>query len=98
MRNQYPVSTYDFNDKILSAYEHLVYLLGLDTTDGLNVTGLYDQIDASGLAYMTNISGIPHIGTNESKYTVGLNDDFSSEQIVLYQRAEYLYKKLLGVF
>lgn len=96
MRNGYPFSSFEFNDKILLAYENLVYLLGLQT-DALNVTGLYDQVDGSGVAFMTNQSGILHVGNNNSKYDIGLSYDTTSERIVDYLRADYLLRSYLGV-
>lgn len=97
MRSEYPFSTIEFNDLILSAYENMVYLLGIKT-DTLNVTGVYDQIDSSGLAFMTNNSGIPHCGTSEEKYDLGTSYDNSSEVVVDILRSNYIMKKYLGVF
>jgi hypothetical protein len=96
MRNSYPVSTIELNDKLLLCYEHLVYLLGI-STDSVTATGLYDQIDASGLAFMTNQSGIPHAGANGGKYDIGLDYESTSIRIIDYQRSDYLLKKYLGV-
>lgn len=96
MRNQYPISTIELNDKLLGAYENMVFLLGIQT-DTLDITGLYDQIDNSGLAFMTNQSGIPHIETNEGKYQVGLSYENTSLVIIDFLRADYLLKKYLGV-
>lgn len=96
MRNAYPVSTIELNDKFLSAYESMVYLLGLKT-DTLDVTGLYDHIDSSGLAFMGNQSGIPHIGSDDSKYVLGLEELYTSTAIIDFLKSDYLLKKYLGV-
>jgi hypothetical protein len=97
MRPNHPFSTIEFNDLILSAYENMVYLLGI-RTDTLNVTGVYDQIDSSGLAFMTNNSGIPHCGTSEEKYDLGSSYDNSSEVVINILRGNYIINKYLGVF
>lgn len=96
MRNLYPVSSIDFNDRMLLSYEHLVYLLGVQTAEA-TVTGLYDQIDGSGQAYMVSPSGIPHCGTNDGKYQVGLNIDSSYSYMVSYLRTDYILRKYLGL-
>lgn len=92
MRKNYPFSTYEFNDIILSAYENLVYLLGNGT-----VSGLYDKVDYSGVAFMSNLSGIPHAGVSESNYYLGLNTDSTSDVIKTYLRSDYLFRKQTGV-
>jgi hypothetical protein len=97
MRSNYPFSTIEFNDVILSAYENMVYLLGV-RTDVLNVTGVYDQIDSSGLAFMTNGSGIPHCGTSEENYDLGSSYNNSSEVVINTLRGNYIINKFLGVF
>lgn len=96
MRSNYPVSSMEFNDKILSAYEHYVYLLGYD--DGTNqYSGLYDNIEESGLAYLGTESGIPHVGNIDSKYAIGLDEGTTSEEVINYLRYDYVYRKYLGM-
>lgn len=96
MRNGYPLSTIDLNDRLLLSYEHLIYLLGIET-DQVTATGLYDTLDTSGLVFMTNLSGIPHVGANGGKYEIGLDEESTSARIIDYQRSDYLLKKHLGV-
>lgn len=96
MRENYPVSSIEFNDKILMAYENLVYLLGVQTDTAL-ATGLYDIIDASGEAYMTSVSGIPHCGTLDSKYQVGLYSETTQLYVITYLKTDYIMRKYLDL-
>lgn len=96
MRNGYPISTYDLSDKLMLAYENLVHLLGIQTESGV-ISGLYDNVDTSGLYFMTNQSGIPHIGSVDGMYQVGLELDTTSLAIIDYLRSDYVLRKYLGV-
>lgn len=96
MRDRYPISSFDLNDKLLMAYENLVYLLGIqsDTTD---TTGLYQSMDTSGAAFMISTSGIPHCGTFEGVYQVGLHEDATQDYVVDYLRTDYILRRTLDL-
>lgn len=96
MRENYPVSSIDFNDKLTIAYENLVYLLGIQTDTAL-VTGFYDVVDASGAAYMISTSGIPHCGTLDSKYQVGLYPEVTQLYVISYLKTDYILRKYLDL-
>ena len=97
MRSNYPVSSTDFNDRILLAYENMVYLLGIQS-DTTNLTGLYDTVDQSGLAFMVSTSGIPHCGTYDGKYQVGLYKEVTHSYVPLLLKTNYVLSKYLGAF
>lgn len=96
MRTDYPVSSMEFNDRMLMAYENLTYLLGYED-DSNRYSGLYENLEESGLAYMGNQSGIPHVGNIDTKYRIGLDEGTSSEQIITYLKFDYLYRKKLDM-
>jgi len=95
MIDNYPVSSYDFNDRLLSAYENLTYLLGIQT-DTVNATGLYDTVDQSGLAFMTSPSGIPNCGVIDAKYQLGISASATNKDIMRYLKKYYIQRKYLG--
>lgn len=55
----YPISSQELNDKFYSAYEHIVSLIGYETSGVLTHTGLYDRINSSGEAFVISPSGLP---------------------------------------
>lgn len=59
MRKNYPLLSQELNDKILTAYEHLVYLLGFDAEGEDPYSGVYPLLETSGNLMYTSISGIP---------------------------------------
>lgn len=96
MRSDYPVSSQRFNDQILLAYENLVHLLGYEDESN-RYSGLYEILQASGNAYMTNSSGIPHIGNTDDGFQLGLSAEDTSDQVILYLKWDYVWRKYLGL-
>jgi len=96
MKKNYPISSQELNDIILTAYGDLCYLLGYTDSDNNNYSGLYDGIELSGVAYLATSSGIPHIGTNDSKYELGLNCQNTTDFIVNFLKYDYIYRKDRG--
>lgn len=60
MRRAYPLSSNELNDKLLGAYENLVYLLGYEDENEPAYSGLYDHLEVSGNLMLTSQSGIPN--------------------------------------
>ena len=89
MRNNYPLSSAELNDKIFSAHEKLIYLIGVQTDTG-GCSGLYDELEYSGNLMMENISGIPHVGNWEE--VIGLSTDRTSDQILRCLKYDYVLK------
>ena len=96
MIDNYPISSYDFNDRLLTAYEYLVYLLGIKS-DTTVATGLYDIVDQSGLAFMVSPSGIPNCGAIDTQYQLGFSADSTYKYVIPYLKTDYILKKYLGV-
>lgn len=96
MRSTYPLSSQELNDKLLMAYSHLVYLLGYDA-DSQRYSGHYEILENSGNAFMTNSSGIPHIGNYVDNYRIGIDAENTSDQVIYYSKWDYIYRKFLGV-
>jgi hypothetical protein len=95
MRNQYPISSQEFNDIVIEAYGNLCYLLGYN--DSVNdYSGVYDRLDASGLSFMNSTSGILHIGNVDAKYQLGLSQETTSEMLIQYLKYDYLHRKSLN--
>jgi len=102
MINNYPLSSFELNDKIFSAHENLVYLIGVETDVGV-YSGVYDFLEYSGVAMMdagTTVGdsstvwvtpGIPHIAINEE--VLGLSDRKSSEDLIKCLKYDYIFKK-----
>lgn len=59
MRKEYPLSSQILNNKLLLAYENLVYLLGQSIPDQPYYSGLYEYLEVSGKYLSTTPSGIP---------------------------------------
>ncbi|MCK9428878.1 MAG: hypothetical protein M0R17_02555 [Candidatus Omnitrophica bacterium] len=78
MRNNYPVLSQELNDKFMSNYEHLVYLLG-QKIDGYNkYSGVYDVLELACSGYVISFSGIPSV----------YNDKFTD-----ILKFDYIYRK-----
>ena len=58
MRDNFSLSSQKLSDELLSCYEDLVYLLGVEYT-ATHYSGLYEYLDASGAALLLSPSGIP---------------------------------------
>jgi len=91
MRDYYPLISQEINDKILTQYSDLVYLLGFD--DGnIVVSGLYDRLECSGVDSFSDMSvGIPHVGNNE--IDLGLSYDRTSSSLVLLLETNYKFRR-----
>jgi hypothetical protein len=61
MRQDAPLSSQILNNKLLLAYENLVYLLGQQIPDQPYYSGLYEYLDVSGRYLSTTYSGIPTV-------------------------------------
>lgn len=96
MRSVYPLPSAELNDKLLMSYSHLVYLLGNDADDQ-RYSGLYEHLETSGNAFMTNASGIPHVGNYEDGYKIGIDRTNTSDQVIFYAKWDYILRKLRGV-
>lgn len=59
MRKEFPLSSQLINNKLLLAYENLVYLLGQHVPDQPYYSGLYEYLDVSGKYITTTPSGVP---------------------------------------
>ena len=59
MIKEYPLSSQVLNNKLLLAYENLVYLLGQQISGQPYCSGLYEYLDVSGKYLATTPSGIP---------------------------------------
>jgi len=93
MRKDYPLSSQELNDIILTAYGDLCYLLGYIDSDNNRYSGLYESIEESGLAYLASSSGILHAGNNDSKYQLGLSPTYTSDRLIQYLKFDYIYRK-----
>lgn len=63
MRSDYSLLSQELNDRLLLCYDYLIDLLGFEE-DGYNhYSGIYEQLEASGEAYMLSQSGIPTVET-----------------------------------
>ena len=58
MIKDFPLSSQLLNQKLLLAYENLVYLLGQHIQDQPYYSGLYEYLDVSGKYLSTTTSGI----------------------------------------
>ena len=58
MIKEYPLSSQLLNQKLLLAYENMVYLLGQHVKDQPYYSGLYEYLDVSGSYLATTNSGI----------------------------------------
>ncbi len=96
MRRNYPISSQELNDIILTAYGDLCYLLGYSDSDHNRYSGLFEAIEESGIAYLATTSGIPHLGNVDSKYQLGLSTDTTSEVIINFLKFDYVYRKDRG--
>ena len=96
MIDNYPVSSYDFNDRILTSYEYLTYLLGVQTDPVTVVSGLYDNIDQSGLAFMSSTTGIPNAVPISAQYQLGFSSSATFVGVVPYLLKDYVDRKYLG--
>lgn len=90
MINNYSLSSAEINDKIYLAYENLIYLIGVKTDNGIINSGIYDQLEYSGVTMMGNLTGIPHVGSNEE--VLGLSADKTSDQILRCLKYDYVFK------
>lgn len=63
MLKEFPLSSQVLNQKLLLAYENMVYLLGQHVQDQPHYSGLYEYLDVSGKYLSTTYSGIP-VGDN----------------------------------
>ena len=96
MRDKYPISSQEFNDIVLEAYGNLCYLLGHETSESVYYSGVYDRVEESGVAHMSSMSGILHVGNIDSKYQLGLSENTTSDMLIQYLKYDYLYRKSLG--
>ena len=92
MRNNYPLSSQEFNDKVLQNYENLVYLVGYDGEETAAYTGLYEHIDSSGVAMLQSTSGVPIILGDE--FNGGLNLESSFNRYIELLKVDYMWRKL----
>jgi hypothetical protein len=80
MRNNYPISSQLLNNKLLTAYENLVYLLGQHIENQPYYSGLYERLEVSGAIISTSPSGI---------FTGTINTQTDFIKILKY---DYFYK------
>lgn len=59
MRNSYSLLSQEINDKLLLAYDNLIELLGFEKEGQTHYSGILEQIDSSGTAYVISPSGLP---------------------------------------
>lgn len=81
MRSNYPLSSAELNDRLLTSYENLVYLLGYEADNEPVYSGLFDFLELSGNLALTSQSGIP--GYNMAK-------------MIDFLRFDYIYRKHYG--
>ena len=77
MRNSYSLLSQEINDKLLLAYDNLIELLGFEQEGQIHYSGILEQIDYSGLAFITSPSGIP---------------SFNSPRIIDMLKFDYIYR------
>lgn len=90
MRNHYPLSSLEMNDKILSLYENLISILGYNHNN-VSYSGLYDQLD-NRISEILSSSGIPHFSPTLFS-PGGVDDTMSSSQIAYCLKFDYIYRK-----
>jgi hypothetical protein len=66
MRKDYPLSSQLLNNKLFTAYENLVYLLGQSIEGQPYYSGLYEKLEASGINAAISPTGI-FTGTLDSQ-------------------------------
>ena len=81
MIQNYPISSQYLNNKLLLAYENLVYLLGQNIPDQSYCSGLYERLEASGDLISTSPTGILTADT---------------PAIINILKFDYFYKKQYG--
>lgn len=96
MRDNFPISSQEFNDIIIEAYGNLCYLLGYRDSDNNVYSGIYEVLESSGNAYLGSISGILHTGNIDAKYQMGLDEETTSDKLIQYLKFDYIYRKSLG--
>lgn len=89
MRQNYPLSSAEINDKILLSHERLIHLIGVSSDYGY-VSGIYDNMELSGFNMMDSIEGIPHVASNEE--TIGLSAERSTELMLDCLKYDYVFK------
>ena len=81
MRAYYPFLSKEFNDKILDAYSHYVYLLGYDDYQGNTLySGVYDTTENT-------------LDSHSSKYVV-LRNDYAPEEYPIPQYLDSISAKI----
>jgi len=81
MRNNFPLSSQEINDKLLSCYENLTYLLGQRLPNEEVYSGVYDQLEVVCSGYILSSSGIPNI---------------TQDKILDILKFDYIYRKHYG--
>lgn len=77
MKNNHPISSQELNDRLLTSYEYLVYLLG-QNYNGPVYTGVYERLEVSGVNLVTSLSGIPSANMS---------------QLITMLKMDYFYRK-----
>jgi hypothetical protein len=81
MRSSYPLISNEINDKLLMAYENLVYLLGYSEVGLTTYSGLYDGFDNTIDTIQISQSGIP---------------SFASSRMLDFLKFDYIYRRPYG--
>jgi len=81
MRNNFPMVSQEINDKLLSSYENLTYLLGQKLPNEEVYSGVFDILENSCSGYITSPSGIPNI---------------AQDKILDILKFDYIYRKHYG--
>lgn len=91
IRHNYPLSSLAINDFMYRSYEDIVSLIGFEAEGQEPYSGLYDRLEASGIATLSGPSGILHIGNPVN----GIGPDISntSEEILIVLETHYKVMK-----
>ncbi len=89
MRNNYPISSQELNDKLFSMYENIIYILGIEK-DNILYDGLSQKIDDILDQLMIN-ECIP-IDNNDTS-----NIENSTDDLITIFKFDYIFRKNRGL-